>query len=105
MAVCLRLAGNDRTAPSQSLLNIPHLRQAFFGDGERLDEHGGIAHVSGYWIHKLFVVDDELRHKAMLFFNTPFGEVAGEAEILPARSASHALIVRGGTPYHRHDQI
>src|SRR5262245_16598505 len=41
----------------------------------------------------------------MPFFDAAFSEIASETKILPARTASDAIIMWARAPHHRHDQI
>ncbi len=105
MAVSLGFARRHRAPPRQPLLDVPDLGQTFFRDGERLDENGDVAQSRGHEVHKFFIVDDKLRHEAVLLFNPPFGEIAGEAKVLAACAAGHAIIVGAGTAHHWHHQV
>src|SRR6266545_960865 len=87
------------------LLHVPHLDKGFFRDGERFNEHRHISQLIWNRIHVLLVIDNVLRHEAVLLFNAPFGEVAGETEILAAVDASHAITVWAWASNHGYDQV
>ena len=78
----LSLARNDRTGPGKPLLDVPHLRQTFFRDGQWLHQDCNFTQLVGHKVHKFLIVYDELRHETMLFFDAAFGEIAGEAKVL-----------------------
>ena len=56
-------------------------------------------------VHVLLVIHHEFSHEAVGAFDAALGEVAGVAEVLAAGPASDAILVRAGTPHHRHHQV
>src|SRR5262245_11396958 len=101
----LSFTGCNRTAPGQTLLDIPDLDQGFLGNRQRFDENSDFSHLIGHPIHVLLVVDDELRHEAMPLLDTALLEVAGEAKILATASTCRTIIVGTGSSYHRHYEV
>ncbi len=105
MAMRVGLAGLFATGPGQSLLYVPDLYQRLLGDRQRFDQHCHVTQRHRYGVHVFFIVNDVLCHEAVLLFDASLGEIAREAEILPAVDAGHAVTVRARAPNHRHDQV
>ena len=59
------LPRRDGAAPGQALLHLPYLRQALFSDSQRFYQNGNVTHLFRNGIHVLFVIHDELSHKAV----------------------------------------
>src|SRR5207244_9085475 len=73
--------------------------------GEWLHQGRDLAQLVGDWVHVFFVVDDVLRHEAVLLLDATFSEISGKAEILSVRAARNAVIMRARSPNHWNDDI
>jgi len=81
------------------------LGQPLFSNRQRLYQNGNVTHFPGNGIHVLFVVNNELRHEPVPFFNTPFLKFSGETKILTVRAACGAIIMITRSPDHWHNEV
>src|SRR5947209_3987639 len=91
MAVPRSLAGLGRTAPWQSLLNLPQLRERFLGNCQRLHQNGYIPQFAWDDIQIMFIFHHELGHVTVALFDTPLCKIARITKILAALTASEAF--------------
>ena len=105
MAISRCFSRRYGTAPRQALLHLPHLGKSLFSDSQRFYQNGNVTHFFRNGIHVLFVIHDELSHKAVPFFNPTLLKISRETKVLAIRAAGNAVIMGAGTSNHRHDEI
>ena len=103
-ALALGLAGFF-ARPREALLDFPNLREALFGTGQRLGQHGEVAQLLRHDDEVLFVVHEELGHVAVVLVDPAFVELPRRAKVLAVHTARTAVRVRARAAHRRHDEV